>query len=159
MALALIVNMTVVTSYLNYLRCGHNASFLKPSENLNFVASNWGWQMASKKMFKHSNSNYGENIAGVGYIAKNGREGTRYVLSAIDSWYAEVKKYNYSQPGFNAGHFTALVWNFTREYGVSANYDGIRTVYIVMEFNPPGNVANYYRKNVFPNTVCKRRYI
>jgi uncharacterized protein YkwD len=156
MATALFVNITIVSHYLNYLRCQHNASVIKPSDNLNFVASNWGWQMASKKMFKHSNYNYGENIAGAGYIQKNGRNGTSYVLSAIDRWYSEYTKYIYSRPGFTAGHFTALVWNSTREFGVSANFDGLRTVYIVMEFNPPGNSA-YYNTNVFKKnnkTVC-----
>lgn len=164
MALALIINMTLVSNYLNYLRCGHNASYIKPSDNLNFFASNWGWQMASKKMFKHSNYNYGENIGGAWYNKTKGRDGTGYVLSAIDGWYAEYKKYNYSQPGFTAGHFTALVWNFTMEYGVSATFDGLRAVYVVMEFNPPGNVGytSYYKTNVFKkinNTACKRIYI
>ncbi len=148
--------MTIVSNYLNYIRCLHMVNQLVPSDNLNYMATKWGQQMMS---LKHSNFAYGENIAGAGYIPKKGQNGTDYVLLAIDNWYAENKKYNFSRPGFTAGHFTALVWKFTKSYGVSACYDGVRIVYVVMEFDPPGNAGNAYRYNVFPrvnNTRCNK---
>lgn len=147
---ALILNMTTITTYMSALRYMHSSPPLTHNENLTKAATSWGVRMANKTIFQHSNYRYGENIALIWMNPSYGLDGTRYVIDAITMWYSEVVKYNYLYPSFGAGHFTQLVWKSSKEYGVSAVYDGKKKVYITMEFDPPGNYLNSYVYNVFP---------
>jgi uncharacterized protein YkwD len=103
---------------------------------------------ANKCEFRHSSSPYGENLA-AGYST---------ITAAVNTWYAEQAKYNYSKPGFarSTGHFTQMVWKSTKElgcgYAVCNGENGTPGTYWVCEYNPAGNITNngYFKANVLP---------
>ncbi|KAM4579549.1 Golgi-associated plant pathogenesis-related protein 1 [Fundulus diaphanus] len=72
---------------------------------------------------------------------------------AVDSWYGEIKDYDFSKPGHQRGtvHFTQVVWKSSKELGVGLATDG-RTVFVVEQYREAGNITNpgYYKKNVLP---------
>uniref|UniRef100_A0A673NBK4 SCP domain-containing protein n=1 Tax=Sinocyclocheilus rhinocerous TaxID=307959 RepID=A0A673NBK4_9TELE len=80
-----------------------------------------------------------------------------YILGkeAVDSWYSEIKDYNFNTPGHQpkTGHFTQVVWKSSTELGVGLATDG-NTVYVVGQYKPAGNITNagYYEQNVLPKT-------
>lgn len=79
------------------------------------------------------------------------------VTSAINQWYNEVYRYDFSRPGFSSltGHFTQLVWGSTRLLGcaqarcpVGIHAWGILwtnpdMVYLVCRYSPRGNTGGY----------------
>lgn len=78
----------------------------------------------------------------------------------VDSWYGEIRNYDYSRPGFSSatGHFTQVtrlcctihvhvdvyptqvVWIGSTYIGVGSAVKG-NTVYVVANYIPPGNVV------------------
>ncbi|KAL7391529.1 hypothetical protein ABVT39_010616, partial [Epinephelus coioides] len=71
----------------------------------------------------------------------------------VDSWYNEIKNYNWSRPGYmsNIGHFTQVVWKESTELGVGMATDG-KTVFVVGQYRPTGNMmgAEHFAENVLP---------
>ena len=69
----------------------------------------------------------------------------------VDSWYNEVKSYNYKRARYSShtGHFTQLVWVASRKLGLGvARRNG--EVYVVANYDPPGNLPTRaaFKKNV-----------
>jgi len=128
----------------NQLRRLHQVPNLEWDETL----ANYAQRYATKCVFKHSSSPYGENLAS-GYPSVN---------AAINAWYAENKNYSYMWPGFSykTGHFTQVVWKSTKRLGCAFVFcngkNGTPGYYLVCEYAPHGNVTNagYFRKNVLP---------
>ncbi|ODQ77955.1 hypothetical protein BABINDRAFT_40487, partial [Babjeviella inositovora NRRL Y-12698] len=93
-------------------------------------------------ILKHSGGPYGENLA-AGYTT----------VGAVDAWYAEIKNYNYSDPGYShdSSHFTNLVWKSTDSMGCAyIDCGGAWGRYIICEYNPHGNVIGYFSQEVLP---------
>ena len=71
---------------------------------------------------------------------------------ASESWYSEVKNYNYNNPGFgmNTGHFTQLVWKSTTKIGCGAACNNSGFCAVVCNYYPGGNFGGTddYAKNV-----------
>ncbi|KAG0000640.1 hypothetical protein BGZ65_004196, partial [Modicella reniformis] len=86
---------------------------------------------------------YGENLAA----------GHSSFEAAIDSWYNEVKLYNYNNPGFsmNTGHFTQVVWKGSKSVGCAKKFcaNSNWNIYIC-EYDPPGNYQGEFPNNVLP---------
>uniref|UniRef100_A0A8C5R9C6 SCP domain-containing protein n=1 Tax=Leptobrachium leishanense TaxID=445787 RepID=A0A8C5R9C6_9ANUR len=63
----------------------------------------------------------------------------------VDSWYSEIKNYNFGNPGFagNTGHFTQVVWKDSKEVGVGVATDGKGLFFVVGQYNPAGNITNH----------------
>ena len=96
----------------------------------------------SSGVLHHSGGPYGENLA-IGYSLSN----------AVDAWYAEIKYYNYSNPGFasNDGHFTQVVWKDTKQVGCAIRYcNSVWQNYVVCEYDPSGNYLGEFADNVMP---------
>lgn len=91
-----------------------------------------------------SEKKYGENIYWASGKAVNGKD-------PVDSWYSEIKQYNYKNASFSSGtgHFTQVVWNSSLELGVGVACVG-NEVYVVASYYPPGNFSGEFSKNVFP---------
>lgn len=110
-------------------------------------AEEWALKLAKSGNLKHSTGrSYGENL----YMA--GGWGTpATVEKAIDSWYAEIKSYDFNNPGYRrgVGHFTQIVWKSTMRVacGVAYNSDTKET-YIVARYAPPGNMMGNFGTNV-----------
>ncbi|KAG0275787.1 hypothetical protein BGZ96_003619 [Linnemannia gamsii] len=114
-----------------------------PPLTWNAEAADFGNNWIQACQFKHSDGNYGENLA-YGYDD---------FKSAIDAWYNEVSEYNYNNPGFSSatGHFTQVVWKSTSSVGCAKKdcSGSIRTIYIC-NYDPPGNYQGQFEENVLP---------
>ena len=142
-------NSSQVTNYINNYRALHQAPNVTYDKNIASASQAWADYMATNNVFKHSNSLYGENLAlfSFGQIP----DCTNRTTKAIDLWYAEGANYTYSDNTFNNlyGHFTQTVWVSSKYIGAGVAY-GNKKIYVVMNFNPPGNYAGAFTKNVLP---------
>ncbi|KAM3611267.1 uncharacterized protein V6R79_015756 [Siganus canaliculatus] len=133
----------------NAYRKKHGAPGMTYNEELNAAAQSWANHLLAISTLKHSDTKDGENIYNMfssAPIKLTGKE-------AVDSWYSEVKDYDWSTPGFtsNTGHFTQVVWKDSTELGVGIATDG-KKVFVVGQYRPAGNMnmREYFEKNVLP---------
>ncbi|XP_060893396.1 Golgi-associated plant pathogenesis-related protein 1-like isoform X2 [Labrus mixtus] len=131
----------------NAYRKKHNAPLIKYNSDMNETAQKWANHLLAEGVFEHSQTNDGENIYNMfssATIKLTGKE-------AVDSWYSEIKDYNWSSPGFsgNTGHFTQVVWKASTELGVGVATDGNK-VFVVGQYRPAGNMnmSGYFEENV-----------
>src|SRR5262249_3765964 len=86
----------------------------------------------------------------IGHDSQRGRRigqniawgGDRSAASAVEAWYKEVDKYNYSKPGFvtGIGHFTQMIWKDTKQIGCGVSKCYLGTVRLwVCRYAPTGN--------------------
>ncbi|XP_077545270.1 uncharacterized protein LOC144158322 [Haemaphysalis longicornis] len=124
----------------------HGVPPVRNSEKLSRYAQAYAFWLAKQGEVKHRTEHkYGENI----YLAWNRRpnfhiKGER----AVDSWYKEIKMYKWTNKfQYECGHFTQLVWRTARKIGSGiAKHNG--KIYVVTNYDPPGNVAGHFMENV-----------
>ena len=138
-------------SHVNRYRQQHSAPPVSWSAAVADASRKWAGVLSTTNSFKHSVTAYGENLAMFWVGNSEPKDMTIYVLKSVDMWYDEVRAYDFRNPGFSmtTGHFTQLVWTTTREIGVGVSYSSGK-VYVVMNFNPPGNFAGLYSQSVLP---------
>ncbi|XP_002667823.1 Golgi-associated plant pathogenesis-related protein 1 [Danio rerio] len=133
----------------NQYRHQHQAPPLVYREDLCRAAQKWAEHMLSKKSLGHSETENGENV----YYSFSSVKKTPTGKEAVDSWYSEIKDYNFAKSGHQpkTGHFTQVVWKSSKELGVGLATDG-NTVFVVGQYKPAGNITNagYYEQNVLP---------
>ncbi|XP_039488947.1 Golgi-associated plant pathogenesis-related protein 1 [Drosophila santomea] len=132
----------------NKYRRLHNANHLKMDEKLSSYAQQWADQLADhNKLETRPAPLYGENIMCV-------RRSKFSVEQILKLWYQEKYSYDYLKPGFNlyTGHFTQLVWRQTKFLGVGVACD-VRSIWIVCNYDPPGNVSDHFTENVLPRKL------
>lgn len=136
----------------NAYRSQHGAPPLSLNSELSAEAQSWAEHLLQKNTMMHSDTSDGENIyysSSSIPIKLTGRE-------AVDSWYSEVKYYNWKQPGYKSktGHFTQVVWKDSTELGVGVASSG-KTVFVVGQYRPAGNMNNvgYFQQNVLPKVA------
>ncbi|CAF1111504.1 unnamed protein product [Adineta steineri] len=132
----------------NTLRARHCAANLALDDNLNKIAQSYAEKLVNTNSFAHSNNGYGENLY---MMSSSASLASLHGKTATQSWYDEVKDYNYSQPGFSAkvGHFTQVIWKNSKQLGVGVAFskDGRKAV-VVTNYSPPGNYMNQFDQNV-----------
>lgn len=127
----------------------HHAPPLTLNKNLCKFAEEWAKNLANRGSMQHrSNNSYGENIFykwGSGQITVNGNE-------PVDSWYNEIKDYNFNAGKFTSGtgHFTQVVWKGSTELGVGMAKNSKNQIFVVTNYNPPGNYQGQFGQNVLP---------
>ncbi|KAG7240061.1 hypothetical protein INR49_028064 [Caranx melampygus] len=131
----------------NAYRAKHNTPPLKLNSELTATAQAWANHLLATGTLAHSNTNDGENVFTMyssSSIKLTGKE-------AVDSWYNEIKDYNWGQPGFSGrtGHFTQVVWKDSTQLGVGMATDG-KKAFVVGQYRPAGNMnmAGYFERNV-----------
>ncbi|XP_049291543.1 uncharacterized protein LOC125768221 [Anopheles funestus] len=130
----------------NQLRAKHSAPPLQLDAGLSEYAQQWADNLVSRNALEHrSDKKYGENLyACFGKCEVSGSE-------AVDSWYNEIKSYTFGAPkpaNFSqVGHFTQVVWKNSRNLGVGIAVQGTN-VYVVCNYDPPGNYSGQYTANV-----------
>lgn len=130
----------------NRLRAKHSAAPLTLNPAISQYAQEWANNLASRNVMQHrSNNRYGENLyACFGKTNVSGEE-------AVISWYNEIKDYRFGQaspsPGPVVGHFTQVVWKSSKQLGVGIARNG-NNVYVVCNYDPPGNFMGQYAANV-----------
>ncbi|KAI4820577.1 hypothetical protein KUCAC02_028550 [Chaenocephalus aceratus] len=131
----------------NAYRAKHGAPQMTFNSEMCASAQKWADHLLSISSLKHSGTKDGENIYYMSSSAGSNPTGKE----AVDSWYSEIKDYNWSSPGFNdnTGHFTQVVWKESSEMGVGLATDG-KTVFVVGQYRPTGNMMNpgYFEANV-----------
>ncbi|XP_020917047.1 Golgi-associated plant pathogenesis-related protein 1-like [Exaiptasia diaphana] len=144
------VDLSACLEAHNAKRRLHGVPDLKWDSDLAATATSWAQRLASTDKLAHSKGNYGENI----YFSWGTNEGT--CEEAVQSWYDEIKDYDFDNPGFSSqtGHFTQVVWKSSTKLGVGkATADaggGYKKTYIVAQYTPPGNYEGQYAANVLP---------
>jgi hypothetical protein len=140
-----------ITDHINMYRLKHNAKIITYDETITNFSQSYAEKLIITNQFKHSgNKLYGENLSYFGGYKNNMVE---LIKKSIDSWYGEVKLYNFNNPTFSSGtgHFTQLCWDSSIKFGVGYAYNTTnRTAIITMNFSPRGNVMGLFRENVFP---------
>ncbi|XP_073676045.1 Golgi-associated plant pathogenesis-related protein 1 [Garra rufa] len=133
----------------NEYRRQHQAPELTYSDELCSAAQKWADYLLSIDTLEHSETDNGENV----YCSFSSAKKTPTGKEAVDSWYSEIKDYDFSSPGFTSGtgHFTQVVWKSSTELGVGLATNG-NTVFVVGQYKPAGNMANpgYFEQNVLP---------
>ena len=132
----------------NYHRKRHQVDNLERNSQIESIAQDYSEYLASIDQMKHSGNSYGENLY---YCwASNGICVTGE--KASQSWYDEVSKYDFNNPGFSSGtgHFTQLVWKGSKQIGCGAACNSKNKCYVTCNYNPAGNYNNQYKENVFP---------
>jgi len=142
------IRSDILTNH-NYHRKRHQVDELERNSEIEQVAQSYSEYLASIETMKHSgNGKYGENLyncwASYG-ICITGEK-------ASQSWYDEVKQYNFNNPGFSGGtgHFTQLVWKGSKQIGCGVACSINNKCYVTCNYYPPGNVLSQFDKNVFP---------
>ncbi|KAM7296936.1 Golgi-associated plant pathogenesis-related protein 1 [Ixodes scapularis] len=138
----------------DYYRAKHGVPGLKDDDDLRLLAQDWADHLAAQPEgtpLEHRPDNqYGENIFSAWSSDPS------YTIDAnapVDSWYNEIKDYDYANPGFSSktGHFTQVVWKGTTNSGCAVSKAASRSAYfVVCNYNPPGNVEGQYEQNVPP---------
>ncbi|MBD1913481.1 MULTISPECIES: CAP family protein [unclassified Leptolyngbya] len=141
----------------NTYRANHHAPALTSSNALNTSAQRWADRLAATGEFEHSGTNgVGENLY-VSYTTASSIDAETLANGAVKSWYDEVSKYDYGNPGFSpeTGHFTQVVWKGSTELGCgtaqgTATLNGTRynAFYVVCQYAPAGNVQGQFAENV-----------
>ncbi|XP_054158101.1 uncharacterized protein LOC128956389 [Oppia nitens] len=96
---------------------------------------------------------YGENLYWKGGGGGGGGNSAANSNEAVNSWYDEIKFYNWANPGFSmqTGHFTQLVWVGTSKLGC-AQCSSSTEQYIVCNYQIPGNMMGQFPDNVRPQS-------
>jgi len=127
----------------NVLRAKHHAPPLVINADLMKISQAWANTIAKMGKMQHSTSGFGENV----YWSTEMVEGKR----PADQWYSEIKDYNWKkgEGQSGTGHFTQVIWKGSQEFGV-ALAKGANGIYVVANYNPPGNFVSKYSENVKP---------
>ncbi|XP_035855724.1 Golgi-associated plant pathogenesis-related protein 1-like [Sander lucioperca] len=110
-------------------RLKHNVPKMTLSSELSASAQKWADHLLAIDDLEHNKPEDIENIGENLYMESSE---TLTEKEAVDSWYSEIKDYNWSSPGFSSetGHFTQVVWKDSKELGVGIATDGHK-VYVV----------------------------
>ncbi len=134
----------------NTLRRRHGSPALTEDSELTNFAQEWAEQLANTGVMQHRPNNpYGENI----YYAWSSQSGFDVDGDVpVNAWYDERSNYNYDQPGFSSqtGHFTQVVWKDTTKLGCGKAKSTDGKVFVVCNYDPPGNVQGQFSQNVLP---------
>jgi glioma pathogenesis-related protein 2 len=134
----------------NALRQEHASAPLRPNSALNNLAQDWAQQLAAMGKMRHRpDSHYGENVY-AGWSSQRAFDVNG--ITSVQSWYDEVKNYNFSTPGFSAqtGHFTQVVWKNSGKLGCGKATSKDSKVFVVCNYEPPGNYQGQFAQNVLP---------
>lgn len=120
------------------------------------MAQDWADHLAQSNSFDHREENiYGENLFQIDYTHPTLDGFTLNGADPVKDWYNEIQNYNYfgSEPDLDLiddwGHMTQLLWKGSTEVGVGlAVGNGGKTVYVVGNYNPSGNIDDCYAENV-----------
>jgi len=134
----------------NQHRKKHHVCDLVANSELDQIAQNYAEKIARSQSFQHSNGKFKNDHMGENLFMQMGRKMTgKY---AVDSWYNEIKDYNFNHPEgcSGTGHFTQLVWKGSKQLGIGCAQSSDGSYYVVANYYPAGNWVGNYKNNVLP---------
>ena len=136
----------------NFYRKKHQVGDLVRNSEIEAIAQAYSKKLSSVKGTGHSGNTYnnsplGENL----YYVWGSYQMTVTGADATESWYNEVSKYDFNNPGFTSGigHFTQLVWKGSKELGCGASCENNYCA-VTCNYFPAGNYLGEFASNVFP---------
>lgn len=145
-------DINAITDHINMYRRKHKTKLINHNQTISNFSQLYSDELLKTKTFKHSgNKLYGENLyKSWSSIPVKNTELVLNIKKAIDSWYNEIKFYDFELGQFNSktGHFTQLLWNNSTEYGVGISYLNGEVV-VCMNYSPRGNIIGQFKQNVF----------
>uniref|UniRef100_A0A182NHH2 SCP domain-containing protein n=1 Tax=Anopheles dirus TaxID=7168 RepID=A0A182NHH2_9DIPT len=138
----------------NEYRTRHGVLPLKLSKRLCRYAEEWAKVIAARGVLVHrSNSAYGENIF-CSWSSSNTAGSSESISGRepAENWYSEIDLHVFGkEPAtLKTGHFTQVVWKDSRELGVGVARNRSGQVFVVANYDPPGNYIGSFAKNVPP---------
>lgn len=133
----------------NEYRRQHKLSDLKLSPSLSKYAQEWADTLSRRSVLQsRGGTRYGENIFCVqssAPIELNGRD-------PVEQWYKEGRAHIFGkEPStLKTGHFTQIVWRESEQIGVAIARNRNGQIFVVANYDPPGNVIGTYSENVPP---------
>jgi len=134
----------------NEYRAKHNVPPLKLNSELTAFAQEWADDVAGRSVMQHrSNNKYGENIF---YFYSSDPDHKVHGKDAVDAWYDEIKQHTFGvEPKTTGtGHFTQVVWMDSQKLGVGVTKNSKGQVFVVCNYDPPGNFVGKFSTNVPP---------
>lgn len=129
----------------NRLRQAHGAPPLVWNEHAYGHAKKAAKECAKRGKMEHCHcKDHGQNL----YMASTAVSITR----AIETWYKEVERYDWSAPGFvkGTGHFTQVVWRDTKTVGLHVETTPEGVFWVAANYGPAGNMQGKFQANVLP---------
>ena len=130
------------------------------TDKLNDFAQKYAENLAFRNVMEHSTHDARDKIYGdysgenLYYFYTSSRNLTVTGADAVDSWYDEIKDYDFSKGcsknGGVVGHFTQLIWKESTQLGLGVARNSNNNVYVVGNYHPGGNYINMELSNVFP---------
>ncbi|XP_058121842.1 uncharacterized protein LOC131281286 [Anopheles ziemanni] len=136
----------------NQYRTRHGVPPLKLCKRLCRYAEEWAKVIAARGVLVHrSNSQYGENIF-CSWSSSNTVSVSVTGQEPVENWYSEIDLHVFGkEPAtLKTGHFTQVVWKDSRELGVGVARNRSGQVFVVANYDPPGNYIGSFAKNVPP---------
>jgi uncharacterized protein YkwD len=137
-----------ITNHINQYRRKHHACDMGHNKTISDFSQRWSNNLISTNKFEHSkNKMYGENLAYSSYPGDK----LSHIKNAIDSWYSEIKEYDFNKSTFTSGtgHATALLWKGSTSFGIGYSNDGKKHI-VSMNMHPAGNIMGRFKENVAP---------
>jgi len=147
------IDIDYLMSRVNEYRAWHQAPPAYWDEGLAQEAQNWVDYLAATGQFYHGGTDgTGQNLFGSGGVND---DDTAVCLDATNTWYNEVERYDFNNPGFSqeTGHFTQVVWKESTSVGYAvARGPGVIGIVVAGHYRPPGNFTNpgAFEENVLP---------
>lgn len=100
-------------------------------------------------MQHRSNCKFGENIY---YFYSSDENHQIHGKDSVDCWYEEIKKHTFHKEpaSMGTGHFTQVVWKDSKQLGVGVCKNTQGQVFVVANYDPPGNFVGKYSTSVPP---------
>jgi hypothetical protein len=135
----------------NDLRARHGVGHVTLDIDLCRIAQAWANQLSITGTKSHSMNGYGECLFWRPYGPVSGRD-------PVNAWYEEGKSFRWSlmdlQPGTN--NFTQLIWKASKRMGIAIAAGGYG-VFVVANYDPPGNIKGQFKENVLPVALANIR--
>lgn len=134
----------------NEFRRRHGVSPLKLDKKLSKISQEWAKSLADRNILEHRrNSPYGENIY---CIYSSDPNFTVSGKEPVNTWYEEIQFHPFGKEpkDLKSGHFTQVVWKASELLGVGVAKNRHNKIYVVANYNPPGNFVGDYIANVPP---------
>lgn len=133
----------------NEYRRLHKVPDLKLSPSLCKYAQEWADTLSRRAVLQsRGGTRYGENIFCVQSSAPIELSGG----DPVEQWYKEGKAHLFGrEPStLKTGHFTQIVWRESEQIGVAIARNRNGQIFVVANYDPPGNVIGTYAENVPP---------